>query len=450
MRTLDIFRDTLGLDNDLKPFPAEDDLTLEQKEALSVLNSGANVFLTGGAGTGKSFLINRFKALNKGKSILLTAPTGIAAQQIGGATLHRTFKIPSNMLSPHEQQKHVKAISSLLRSTDIVIIDEISMCREDVFTYVVRFIAQENLRRGRTEKKAPIQLICVGDFFQLPPVITNSERECWRELWGNSEGFAFQSKAWEYMQIKTIALTEVVRQKDNAFATALNNIRLNNESGLDYLNNNRSPDEIEDAIFLCSKNQKADDINYLRLQELDGDEYEFKMEKNDPNKVIKRSDLVCDEVLSLKEGARVMLLVNDYAGAYQNGSFGTVVKIMSDEIMVLLDTSRVVVSIKPHKWTIFDYELGESEDGRKVVVPLEKASYTQFPLKLAYAITIHKSQGQTYDSVNIDVQDIFANGQLYVALSRCRSIQNTYFNMPLTTSKLKVSKTVLEQYRMAS
>jgi ATP-dependent exoDNAse (exonuclease V) alpha subunit len=123
---------------------------------------------------------------------------------------------------------------------------------------------------------------------------------------------------------------------------------------------------------------------------------------------------------------------------------------MSDEIMVLLDTSRVVVSIKPHKWTIFDYELGESEDGRKVVVPLEKASYTQFPLKLAYAITIHKSQGQTYESVNIDVHDIFANGQLYVALSRCRSIQNTYFNMPLTTSKLKVSKTVLEQYRMAS
>ncbi|MBE6423024.1 ATP-dependent DNA helicase [Succinivibrio dextrinosolvens] len=424
-----------------------ENLTEEQKTALNILESGENVFLTGGAGTGKSYLINVFRKLNANKNILVTAPTGVAAQNVEGATLHRTFKIPSVMLAPREPQKNTKAIMRLLSEVDILIIDEISMCRADIFTYVIRFIAHENKRReGLTRNpKAPIQLIVVGDFFQLPPVITNKEREAWNELWGESEGFAFTSGAWKYMHIRTIELTEVIRQKNADFAHALNKIRVNDRNGIDYLNAHRRDTVDPDAIYLCCTNKAADEINYQKLMEIEGEEKDFEMTFEGDKASIKKSDYVCEEILTLKIGARVMILVNDPLENYSNGSCGVVKAFTTEGVLVKLDTGKTV-EIKPYKWSINEYALCKDGSGRTTVSAEEIASYKQLPLKLGYAITIHKSQGQTYDAVNVDVRDIFANGQLYVALSRCRSIENTYFNAPITVNKLRVSPTVLQQY----
>lgn len=443
----EIFKNFFGYENaDILIEKLNDD----QKNALSIMNEGGNVFLTGGAGTGKSYLIQTFKKLHANKNILVTAPTGVAAQNVHGATLHRTFKIPTQMLAPHEPQKNTKAVNKLLAEVDIIIIDEISMCRADTFTYVARFIAQENLRRKYMKKnaKAPIQLVVVGDFFQLPPVITTKEKDTWKELWGdNSEGWAFTTKAWEYLQIRTIELKEVMRQKNQDFAQALNEIRINNLNGINFLNQNRRENYNPDAVFLCCTNSMAEEINYQKVSELDGKKKTFKMVKSGDITSIKKSDYICDEELELKIGARVMVLINDPYDAYSNGSCGYVKKFTDGGVIVTLDKGENV-EIKPYKWSINEYLLDRDENGKAIAKPYEIASYTQIPLKLAYAITIHKSQGQTYDAVNVDIKDIFANGQLYVALSRCKSIENTYFNVPITANKLKVSRTVLNQYRV--
>lgn len=223
-------------------------LNEEQSRALDLMNSGRNVFVTGGAGTGKSFLIRAFCKQNKGKNIIITAPTGVAAQNVKGATLHRTFRIPTKLLSPNEPTLNNKAVTEVLHKTNVVIIDEISMCREDVFTYVARYIAEENLRRKRMKSTPePIQLILVGDFMQLPPVITSSEKNLFTQLWGNSQGFAFMSKAWDYFNIHTIKLTEVMRQKEDSFSSALNKIRKNDSAALDYLNSHKSTERIDKA-----------------------------------------------------------------------------------------------------------------------------------------------------------------------------------------------------------
>ena len=205
------------------------ELTAKQKQAYELMKSGANVFLTGEAGTGKSFVLNQF--LNKREDILVCAPTGIAAINVKGATLHRTFKVPLRPIGP--EQKGRKPTELILR-TKCFVIDEISMCRFDVFHFVAKIImrAEEmartlNLERGVQIYPEKKQIICCGDFFQLPPVITDRDREVLESLWGDiGDGFAFRSPLWEKFQFQTVMLDEVMRQKkDSAFVENLNYIR---------------------------------------------------------------------------------------------------------------------------------------------------------------------------------------------------------------------------------
>ena len=418
----------------------------EQLEALKFIENNQNVFITGGAGVGKSYLINHFVDLNKDKNILLCAPTGVASINIGGSTLHRVFKIPVKLLTPNEPLINYQDVMSVLRKIDIIIIDEISMCREDVFNYICRYIKYENQDRVNNQYRQgtlPIKLILVGDFYQLPPVITNVEKNIFYEMYHNTSGFAFQSESWKELGIKTFELKTIVRQSDKEFSSCLNAIRKNNNPDLDFINFNKHEEYIDNAVYLCSVNATADDFNQKKLAMLNTQSKTFNMRKTGDISKIKKSDLCVAEELTLKIGCRVMAVINDTDDAYQNGSLGTVVEFTdNDEVVVQFDNGWKV-TFSDHCFDIIDYTVsgeGKSASVSKDIV----ASYYQIPLKLAYAITIHKSQGQTYDAVNIDLSKIFAEGQLYVALSRCKSIQNTYFNGYLGNGKVKVSNVVKE------
>lgn len=394
-----------------------DGLTKDQKEAYDYMLAGENVFLTGEAGTGKSYVINTF--LNEmeaqDKNVLVCAPTGIAAINVNGVTIHRSFQAA---LEPQVNQRIFK-VPETVKQADIIIIDEISMCRVDLFDYVVRVIAkaeEECLKRK--------QLIVVGDFFQLPPVTIESDYNVLKSIYSDyDKGFAFESNNWNDFGFKMIELKSVMRQSDNDFINALNKVRVGKKSGLDYFNQQASASLIERGIVLCATNKVADKIN---KQELDKIKTRAKNFKAVITGEVKDSDKPTTDIISLKVGARVIVLVNDTAMfKFQNGSLGTVMSIKDSSVDVQLDQNHEVVNFGYYEWKIEDYTLvSERVDGVefKKLKKKQIGSFMQLPLKLAYAITIHKSQGQTYDKVNL-IPYSFDCGQLYVALSRVKSIE---------------------------
>ena len=258
-------------------------LTREQEMALQVLERGENVFLSGEAGTGKSYVINEYLRRNqKKKNIIVCAFTGVAAINVGGSTLHRIFEMPIGAIQNGDYNKNP---SQALQKADVIIIDEISMCRFDYFEYVVRTLRQaESMAQQRVFTNAissgnipdwdnSKQLIVVGDFYQLPPVITQNDREIFRKYWESkpiNEGFAFQSPLWNEMHFKNIVLKEIIRQKDIEFTINLNKIRMGDYSGIDYFNNNDCKSIIPDAIYLCGRNVEANEINQKKAEELQG------------------------------------------------------------------------------------------------------------------------------------------------------------------------------------
>lgn len=407
---------------------------LKQSEAFSLMMAGENVFLSGEAGTGKSYVINEFLKEKKEKNILVTAPTGIAAINVNGITLHRAFKAPTEVLIGSS-----KAIPKAVAEADVIIIDEISMCRIDLFDYVAKIILNAQKKRRRK-----IQVIVVGDFFQLPPVILPKEKEILDSYYGFDvgEGFAFLGTEWKNMNFKTILLNEVVRQKDKKFVTYLNKARIGDKSCIDFLNKNHHLKEINDSIILSSTNREVAKINEKKLKNLKGKEFSFYSEEQGE---VKASDRPTEKVLRLKVGARVILLVNDKDMRYQNGSLATIKKIdiKNESITVLVNGNAI--EIDKYKWSIEDSFIEEAEDGRKRLVKKEIGYFKQFPVRLAYAITIHKSQGQTYEKVNIDPY-CWASGQLYVALSRAKSLKNMHLITPIKEEYLVVSKNVIGFY----
>lgn len=434
-------------------------LNAGQKAVMQKLQAGENVFITGNAGTGKSFLVSAYTAYCKehGIELVRTAPTGIAAQNISGATLHSQFKLKTTL-----DFEKPKKVPEWLKQTDALLIDEISMVRIDVFDKIMQYVAIANEKRPKSKK--PIQMVFCGDFFQLAPVIPQGDKPHLTQFYKKSvqDGYCFQSSYWKMFQVQLCKLTEVVRQDDKNFCAALDLCKEGNASCLSYFNTHMATKENPNAIWLCGKNATAYQRNMEALDKLAGAKIYAKAEYNDTTE----KDRLCDDLFVYKIGARVVMLVNDVYGAYQNGSMGTIISTFGDdEIVVKIDGNDVPVRVERRKYTKSEYvvkeeqEIVRNKDGtpkldkdgkektrKKKKLECEEKGYAeQFPMRLGYAVTIHKSQGQTYEAMNLE-PEIFANGQLYVALSRCKTVEGIYSSNPLKSSMVRTSLEVLKYY----
>lgn len=408
-------------------------LNKEQMKNLKILSSGKNVFLTGEAGTGKSFLIKEFikQKTDEGKNVLITAPTGISALNIDGITVHKAFGVPTPAYGSVLSKITLSKIK-LVSVADIIIIDEISMCRNDVFEYVYACID-----KVKKELKKNIQLIVLGDFYQLPPVVTKSEKTRLRNFGLDISGFCFTTLAWKKFNFKVIKLVTPMRQTDSDFLLNLNKLRIGDKTCLKYFKTFIQKDITvpDDVVYICPTNAGAKLINDEKLQKLPGLLYSYLTVTTG----YITGDKPIDDVLFLKNGCKVVFTVNDVVNNnYQNGSIGVVTECLENSVNVLVNGKEL--EVKPYTWNVYTYKT------RNGVLKKDSiATIKQFPLKLAYATTIHKSQGQTYPKAIINPA-AFADGQLYVALSRLSNPQGLILDNDLLPIYLKTNTKVNKFY----
>lgn len=411
-------------------------LNIQQEKALEIIKSGANVYLGGVGGTGKSYVINTYidsLTPHERDRTLITAPTGIAAININGVTLHRCFGASTTPKGPNDRQE-TPSVLKVISKADRIIIDEISMCRLDLFTFVVN-----TLKYVERKFKKRIQLIVIGDFLQLPPVVTDKDRVALKELgWGDiGNGFSFLSPAWNEMKFNNLMLTEVVRMKgDTAFIENANKARIHDFSCIPWFNANSSLKEIKGAICLCPSNRLVSEINEINIAKFTN-RTRFKCIYKGQ---IDKQSIPVEDTVELAKGMRVMTVVNDSSNKYQNGSIGTVVAIKNGVVSVKLDTTNEVVEIQPYRWEIYNYIVKNGVLEKEII-----GVYKQIPLKPAYALTIHKSQGKTFDNITI-YPNCFTAGQLYVAVSRCKTIKGIHFKGIVQPKHLITSNTALRFY----
>lgn len=403
--------------------------------------TGVNVFLTGKAGTGKTTFLKRLRE-HCPKRMVVVAPTGVAAINAGGVTIHSMFQMPFGPFIPGSKLKQDytmrKEKIKIIRTLDLLVIDEISMVRADLLDAVDAYL--KSIRRS-TQPFGGVQLLMIGDLQQLAPVVTEQEREI---IYNNySSPYFFASKALSQTRYVTIELQQVYRQTDARFLDLLNNVRTGNmtQDVISELNKRYIPESnIRDDngyIRLTTHNNQADNINLRKLSEIKGHEHVYKCSVVG---TFPEMSYPADERLTLKEGAQVMFLKNDPSGQhrYYNGRIGTVDSMEEDKVMVSLDDGQII-EIVPEKWSNAKYVLNEST---KEIEEKVEGTFTQIPLRLAWAITIHKSQGLTFDRAIIDAQSSFAHGQVYVALSRCRTLEGLILSSPLNQRSVMTDSNV--------
>lgn len=400
---------------------------MTQKDALDILKMGYNCYITGAAGSGKTHLLNEYiKFLkNKGVEIGITASTGIAATHMGGTTIHSWSGLGiRDDLTEYdlEDLESKKYLYDRFKETDVLIIDEISMLhhfRLDLIERIARHLKRNQLPFGG------MQVILCGDFFQLPPVSRPGERE---------SHFSYKSEAWKKLNLKICYLEEQHRHKDDKFIKILNGIRANNlsEESLFCLNsrNNACLSEGIEPTKLHTHNIDVDSINDTELNKLVGQIFTYKMEDKGRKALVDalKKSCLAPEVLRLKKGARVMFVKNNPEAGYANGTLGKVVECSNYGPVVMLNSGKLITPEKV-SWVI-------EEEGKT------KATITQYPLRLAWAITVHKSQGMSLDAVEVDLSKSFERGMGYVALSRVRTLEGLKL-LGINKNALEVREDVL-------
>ncbi len=419
-------------------------LTEDFETALELMRNGDECqFITGRAGTGKSTLLRYFRATTD-KNIVVLAPTGIAAINVSGQTIHSFFQFPPRFI----QESEIRPLGrnkSLIEKIEILIIDEASMVRADVLDGIDLSL---RMNRGNHKPFGGVKVILIGDLFQLPPVVGQDMNGFFEKKY--TSPFFFSARVFQKLGIRCFELTHIFRQNEPKFISLLNNIREDKHTEEDMtLLNTRLIDEDyfdEEEIFvvLTATNDAASRINAYNLSKIEDEPYRYQAsvaqkfdEKEYPN----------DLSLALKKGAQIMMIKNDIEKKrWVNGTIGFIQDLT--ESMVTVNIDGEVHEVLRHKWEKIQYVFNEEEDR---IEPEVIGTFEQFPLKLAWAITIHKSQGQTFDEVVIDIGNgAFAHGQLYVALSRCTKLEGIRLKKKIRTSDMIFDRRVLEFHQHRS
>ena len=409
----------------------EIDLNPQFVHALNIMENGDGcVFITGRAGTGKSTLLQYFKKHTM-KNIVILAPTGVAAVNIGGATIHSFFQFKPDVTLEKAWAKGAKAKKpELYKNLDAIVIDEISMVRADLLDCVDAF-----MRRvcGTMAPFGGKRVIMFGDLYQLPPVVTRDDIEIFRSRYDSA--FFFSADVISRTPLTFVELDHIYRQSDDAFIKVLNAIRENvaTESDIQLLNTrvyeDYAPPPEEYVIHLTGTNRDADAYNTYQLHSLEGELYTFKATSTG---AFDRRTEPAPRQLTLKIGAQVMMTSNDREKRFINGTVGRVEDIgfMGENPVVSVRLhNKKLVDVGVNSWEMFKFSY--SERSRRITTEVA-GTYTQLPLILAWGITIHKSQGKTFDRLAIDLPRSFAHGQTYVALSRATSLEGIVLKRPLT------------------
>ena len=394
-----------------------------------VEHTGISIFLTGKAGTGKTTFLRTLKEHSSKRSVIV-APTGVAAINAGGMTIHSFFQLPLSPFVPDASIKnrfdYSKEKRKIMRTLDLLIIDEISMVRADLLDAI-----DSVLRRFREHDKpfGGVQLLMIGDLQQLTPVVTPEEENVLQRYYDTP--YFFGSKALRSISYVTIELTHVYRQQDSTFITLLNNIREGKATAADLqrLNERYSPTFLPEAgsdyIRLTTHNRMAESYNEDQLRNLPSRACSFRAE-TDGN--FPEYSYPADLNLTLKVGAQVMFIRNDNNGRYYNGRIGHVTYVDNEKILVLCPGDEDAIEVEVETWENTKYTLNEKT---KQIEAEVQGTFKQYPLRLAWAITIHKSQGLTFEHAIIDAQASFASGQVYVALSRCKTLEGLVLASPI-------------------
>ncbi len=414
------------------------DINDDFKLALDLINQNHNLYITGNAGTGKSTFLKYFRE-NSDKNIAVLAPTGKAAINCEGQTIHSFFQFASVLLTEDKIHRHHNP--GKFKALDILVIDEVSMVRADLMDAIDTSL---RINRNNWAPFGGVQIILFGDLAQLPPVVKDAEMRDFFEFIYESPYF-FSASVFDQITFQILEFTKIYRQQDPVFINILNKIRVGryDDESLEILNKRllkiNTKRGLKDVITLTTTNNQSNLINVEKLSKLKTKEkyYEAEITGKFPD-----DSLPSEQKLTLKVGAQVMMLKNDSKKRWVNGTLARIKKLNPDEIIV--EINKLDYKITRESWNNIEYVLdritGEFEE--KIV-----GTFKQFPLRLAYAITIHKCQGMTLDKVLIDLSTrAFASGQIYVALSRCKSLSGIHLRIPIQPSDIKVDYRIQNVY----
>lgn len=421
-----------------------------------IANSSRNIYLTGKAGTGKTTFLKFIREISDKSSIVL-APTGVAALNAGGQTIHSFFRIPFSIFTPDDIRLRFKAEKddsdrttiyeifkyrrnqkNMIKGLELIIIDEVSMVRCDLLDVVDRILRA--VRKRETEPFGGVQMLFIGDAFQLSPIVKNEQWEILKHYYETP--FFFSSYGYRESAPDYIELDKIYRQTDKDFIDLLNKVRNNDldANDMEMLNSRFLPsivkNENHNYVLLATHNHLVDETNYRKLGEIEYQpvEYEAEIVGEFPEKIYPT-----DLILNLKVGAQVMFIRNDANRRFYNGKIGVISELAADKVSVLTEEGEII-EVKRTGWDNITYTWNKEE---KKIDEEIIGTFIQFPLRLAWAITVHKSQGLSFDRIIADLRASFSPGQVYVALSRCTSLEGLVLKSKISRNVIKTDPAVI-------